>query len=92
MIVCGIKFKVIATAGHTDGSVTFAVDNMLFTGDTLFYGSVGRTDFPSGNRDELVRSIRRLFALSVDYLVYPGHDDFTTLDRERKYNIMAEYD
>jgi len=90
--VCAIKIKVIGTAGHTDGSVCFLVDNMLFTGDTLFYGSVGRTDFVSGNRDDMVASVKKLFALEGDYAVYPGHDEFTTLDRERKYNVFAEYD
>lgn len=90
--VLGIKIKVIATPGHTDGSVCFMVDNSLFTGDTLFYGSVGRTDFKSGNREDMVKSIKKLFNLDGDYTVYPGHDGFTTLERERKYNIFAEYD
>ncbi len=90
--VLGIKIKVIATPGHTDGSVCFMVDNSLFTGDTLFYGSVGRTDFKSGNREDMVKSIKKLFNLDGDYAVYPGHDGFTTLERERKYNIFAEYD
>lgn len=90
--VFGIKIKVIATPGHTDGSVCFMVDSALFTGDTLFLGSVGRTDFKSGNREQMVSSIKKLFKLDGDYTVYPGHDEFTTLERERKYNIFAEYD
>lgn len=90
--VLGINIDVIATPGHTDGSVTFKVDNALFTGDTLFYDSVGRTDFPTGSREDMIRSVKKLFALSGDYQVYPGHDEFTTLERERKYNVMAEYD
>lgn len=90
--ICGINVKVLATPGHTDGSVCFMVDNLLFTGDTLFLGSVGRTDFKSGNRNDLVRSIKKLFALEGDYAVYPGHDEFTTLEHERKYNVFAEYD
>ena len=90
--VLGINIDVIATAGHTDGSVTFKIDNALFTGDTLFYGSVGRTDFPTGSRNDMIASIKKLFALNGDYQVYPGHDEFTTLERERKFNIMAEYD
>ena len=92
LTVCGIDFKVIATPGHTDGSVCFLVENMLFTGDTLFYGTVGRTDFKSGSRQDMVLSVRKLFALEGDYSVYPGHDEFTTLDKERKYNVLAEYD
>lgn len=90
--VLGIKIKVIATPGHTDGSVCFMVGSALFTGDTLFLGSVGRTDFKSGNREQMVSSIKKLFKLEGDYTVYPGHDEFTTLARERKYNIFAEYD
>ena len=65
---------------------------MLFTGDTLFLESVGRTDFKTGNRRELVSSVKKLFALSGDYKVFPGHDEFTTLEHERKYNLLAEYD
>lgn len=90
--LAGITFEVIATPGHTDGSVTFKVDNALFTGDTLFYLSVGRTDFISGNRRDLVASVKKLFALEGDYSVYPGHEDFTTLQNERDYNRMVDYD
>ena len=90
--VCGIKIKVIATPGHTDGSVCFMVDNAIFTGDTLFDGSVGRTDFKTGNRQDMIKSIKKLFSLDGDYSVYPGHDTFTTLEYQRKYNIFAEYD
>ena len=90
--ILGIKFKVMMTPGHTDGSATFLVGDALFTGDTLFLGSVGRTDFVTGDRDDLIKSVKKLFALEGDYSVYPGHDDFTTLDYERKFNIMAEYD
>ena len=87
-----ITIKVIATPGHTDGSVSFLVDNMLFTGDTLFFQSIGRTDFPTGDRDTLINSVKKLFALNGDYSVYPGHDEFTTLEHERKYNYMVDYD
>ena len=90
--VCGIKIEVISTPGHTDGSVTFKVGNMLFTGDTLFLESVGRTDFPTGDRQELIRSVKKLFALDGDYDVYPGHEEFTTLSHERKYNAFIDYD
>jgi glyoxylase-like metal-dependent hydrolase (beta-lactamase superfamily II) len=65
---------------------------MLFSGDTLFKESVGRTDFPTGDREELVRSVKRLFALQGDYKVFPGHQDFTTLANERKYNLFVDYD
>jgi len=90
--ICGIKIKTILTPGHTDGSACFIVNNMLFTGDTLFLESVGRTDFISGNRDDLVESVKKLFSLNGEYLVYPGHEEFTTLDHERKYNTFVDYD
>lgn len=87
-----IKIKVISTPGHTDGSVCFLVENMLFTGDTLFLESVGRTDFKTGNREELVRSVKKLYALNGDYTVYPGHEQFTTLEHERRFNMFVDYD
>lgn len=90
--IAGIEIKAIATAGHTDGSFTFMVGDMLFTGDTLFFESVGRTDFVSGSREELIKSVKKLFALSGDYNVYPGHDEFTTLSHEREYNKFIDYD
>jgi glyoxylase-like metal-dependent hydrolase (beta-lactamase superfamily II) len=80
------------TPGHTDGSATFMYENMLFTGDTLFLESVGRTGFKTGNREQLVASVKKLYALTGDYVVYPGHDDFTTLEHERKYNTFVDYD
>lgn len=90
--VCGIDVEVIATPGHTDGSLTFLVDKMLFTGDTLFLESVGRTDFPTGNRTQLVESVKKLYSLDGDYAVYPGHQDFTTLEHERNFNAFVDYD
>lgn len=92
LVIEDIKIKVISTPGHTDGSVTFMVDDMLFTGDTLFLESVGRTDFPTGDREQLISSVKKLFSLSGDYKVYPGHQDFTNLEHERKYNVFVDYD
>ena len=89
---CDIKIKAIATPGHTDGSMTFLVENALFTGDTLFLECVGRTDFPTGDKEELVRSVKKLFALDGEYTVYPGHDEFTTISHERKFNLFVDYD
>lgn len=92
IVVEDIKFKVISTPGHTDGSVTFLLDDMLFTGDTLFLESIGRSDFPTGDKDTLISSVKKLFALNGDYKVYPGHQEFTTLSHERKYNLFVDYD
>ena len=87
-----IKIRVLITAGHTDGSACFIVGNSIFSGDTLFLESVGRTDFKTGNRDDIVASVKRLFALDGDYQVYPGHEEFTTLSHERKFNAFVDYD
>ncbi len=87
-----ISVKVLLTPGHTDGSACFIVDNMLFSGDTLFYESVGRTDFPTGNHDSLVKSVLKLFSLDGNYTVYPGHEEFTTLAHERKYNTFVDFE
>lgn len=86
----GLTFRVLATPGHTPGGVCFACGGALFTGDTLFAGSVGRTDLPGGSAAALRKSLRMLFALEGDYTVYPGHDTATTLAYERKYNPFAE--
>lgn len=84
--LCGIKIKALITAGHTDGSACFIVENNIFSGDTLFFESVGRTDFETGNFDDIVKSIKRLYSLQGDYNVYAGHGENTTLDHEREFN------
>lgn len=88
----GLEFKIILTPGHTDGSACFACGNYLFTGDTLFKGTVGRTDFPTGNRGDMIKSVKKLFALDVDFNVYPGHEQFTTLFFEKEHNIFSEFE
>lgn len=82
----GIKFKVLETPGHTAGSVTYLADDCLFTGDTLFKGSVGRTDLPTGDFNTIIESVKKLSALAGDYKVYCGHEDDTTLKAERQHN------
>ena len=89
---CGLTVKALITPGHTDGSATFICENMLFTGDTLFNGGVGRSDFVSGDRNALIDSVKRLFSLDGDYYVYPGHDEFTTLSYEREHNTFYDGD
>lgn len=80
------EIRFLLTPGHTMGSGCYIVDDCIFSGDTLFCTSVGRTDFPTSSMRDMMRSVQRLKDLDGDYDVYPGHDIFTTLDRERKYN------
>lgn len=79
-------FRVMETPGHTPGGVTLICGDALFTGDTLFAGSCGRTDLPGGDPMEMLASLRRLGRLEGDYTVYPGHMDSTTLACEKQYN------
>lgn len=87
--VSGFIFKVIHTPGHTCGGCCYycAEEGVLISGDTLFYQSVGRSDFPTGSMGTLVRSIKeKLFCLPEDVMVYPGHNDSTCIGDEKKYN------
>ena len=84
--VGGLTVTVLATPGHSEGSVTLRCQDALFCGDTLFAGSCGRTDLPGGDPMEMLASLRRLGRLEGDYTVYPGHMDSTTLAREKQYN------
>ena len=81
-----IKFTVMHTAGHTKGSVCYITEDTIFSGDTLFLESMGRTDYPGGDVDEMRESLKKLKNLQGDYKVYPGHFDSTTLENERKNN------
>lgn len=89
MDIDGIKFKVISTPGHTKGSVCyyFEEDGYLICGDTLFCGSCGRTDFPTGSGAQLNRSIKdKLMALPDEVKIFPGHGDPSTIGFERESN------
>ncbi len=81
------EINVIHTPGHTKGGVGYQVDGKLFSGDTLFKESVGRTDLEGGSHAELEHSIRtKFFTLPDDTVVYPGHGPHTTIGHEKKYN------
>lgn len=86
-----LAFRVLHTPGHTPGSVCYDVPEagVLFSGDTLFYHSYGRTDFPEGSERDMAASLRRLWTLSGDRKVYPGHGSPTTLAQERRCNPYA---
>lgn len=87
IVVGNLKFKPIFTPGHTKGGTCYLVDDSLFTGDTLFKGTVGRTDLFGGNFDEISNSLNnKLMLLQDDIKVYPGHGPSTTIGIERNYN------
>lgn len=82
-----LKIKAIETPGHTPGGVCFYVENVLISGDTLFDGSVGRTDFPGASHEMLITSIYdKLMTLPDDTIVLPGHGGETTIGKERNSN------
>lgn len=87
-IVLGeVKLKVLHTPGHTKGGISLVTEGAVFTGDTLFAGSIGRTDFPGGSFDEIIDSIKRkLLVLPDNMQVYPGHMGTSTIAQEKKYN------
>jgi len=78
---------VIHTPGHTPGSICLKGEGVIFTGDTLFYEAIGRTDFAYGSEEDIKRSIKeRLFTLDDDYIVYPGHGPMSTIGHEKAAN------
>ncbi|MBQ2932829.1 MAG: MBL fold metallo-hydrolase [Clostridia bacterium] len=82
-----INIKVIHTPGHTQGSTCYFVNDILISGDTLFAGSIGRTDFPLGSFDNIINSIKtKLMLLDDETKVYPGHGFSTTIGKQRKEN------
>ena len=87
--IAGLDVQMIATPGHTKGSCCYYLkeEGVLFSGDTLFHGSVGRTDFPGGSTREIIDSLHRLLdSLPEDTEVFPGHESSTTIGFEKRYN------
>ena len=85
----GMRFQMLLTPGHTPGGCCYyqPEEKVLFSGDTLFSGSIGRTDFPGGNLSTLVRSVKeKLLVLPEDVKVYPGHEEMTSIGQEQKSN------
>jgi hydroxyacylglutathione hydrolase len=91
LLVGCLKLVVLHTPGHTKGGISLLGDNVVFTGDTLFSGAIGRTDFPGGSHQELIQSIRsKLLPLPDAVEVYPGHESPTTIGNEKKYNPFLQ--
>jgi hydroxyacylglutathione hydrolase len=91
--VGNIELTVLHTPGHTPGGISLYTDGAVFVGDTLFAGSIGRTDFPGGDFDTLKSSIqRKLYTLNDDVAVYPGHMGMTNIGREKRTNPFVRMD
>lgn len=85
--IAGLSIKVLHTPGHSPGSVSFLIEDSLFDGDLVFRGSIGRTDFPGGDFDALMRSVReQVFVLDPETKIYPGHMGSTTVGWEKRSN------
>ncbi len=83
-----MSVKVLSTPGHTAGGLCFIMEDAIFSGDTLFQTSYGRTDLPTGNFTDIKASLKKLFAVEGNYTVYPGHGHLTTLQEERIHNFI----
>ena len=81
-----LEVKVYETPGHTPGGISFSISRYLFSGDSLFAGSIGRTDLPGGDTNTLMASLQRFLTFSNDTMVFSGHGPVTTIGQERKFN------
>ncbi|MDR1195537.1 MAG: MBL fold metallo-hydrolase [Endomicrobium sp.] len=88
------KFKVIHTPGHTKGGICLLFDGFIITGDTLFAGTIGRTDFPGGDFEEMKKSLEKIKKLDPSTIIYPGHGSVTSLANELRHNyyLNGNYD
>ncbi len=86
-----LKLKVMHTPGHTPGSISLIGDKLVFTGDTLFAGAIGRTDLPHSSDEEMRKSLLKLSSLPDSYIVYPGHGPETTIGNEKVYNPFLNF-
>lgn len=82
----GLEFTILHTPGHTHGSVCIICENVIFSGDTVFLGSIGRTDFVESNHNDMIKSLEKIRDLPGDYIILPGHGSQTTLQQERLNN------
>ena len=84
------SLSVLHTPGHTPGSICLVGEDFIITGDTLFNGSIGRYDFPGGDYDTIMRSLKKLTELEFNYKLLPGHGASTHLDREKESNVYLQ--
>jgi glyoxylase-like metal-dependent hydrolase (beta-lactamase superfamily II) len=80
------SLKVMETPGHSTGSICLIGDKLVFSGDTLFAGGIGRTDFEGGSDEDMTQSLKKLMTLPENFLVYPGHYEATTIGKEKSFN------
>ena len=85
-----VQLKVLHTPGHSKGSISLLGDNVVFTGDTLFAGSIGRYDFPDASYKEIMNSLKRLATLPDHLKVYPGHGPTSTIGQEKRSNPFLQ--
>ena len=85
-IINNIEVKVLETPGHSDCSICFLIEDTMFSGDTLFKGTVGRTDLYSSSNNDLIKSLNKIYNLDYDYFIYPGHAESSLLSIERISN------
>lgn len=86
LTLAGMDIKILHTPGHTPGSVCLIVEDAMFSGDTLFAGSMGRCDFPGSSIFDMRKSMTKLYNLAGNYRVFPGHAEATTLEYEKRTN------
>lgn len=84
--IVGLKVKVRENSGHTNCSVSYIIDDAMFSGDFIFNGSIGRTDLPTGSNERMKESLSKIKNVDDDYVIYPGHGNQTTLYIEKKRN------
>lgn len=86
-----VALKVMHTPGHTPGSVSLVGDNLVFAGDTLFCGGIGRTDLEGGSYSDMQLSLKRLMCLPDNFVLYPGHGGFSTIGEEKRFNPFLRW-
>jgi len=91
IIIDELNIKCIYTPGHTKDSMCYLLDNDLFTGDTLFDRSIGRTDFPTGNTLEMRNSLKKILSFNKDFIIYPGHNNTSTINEQKEKNYYLKF-